>query len=184
MTTTAKRLALEALGWTVLVLGILALFLPGPGLLLTFAGLAVLSTQYPWARRLLEPVRVRAWQAAVEGVETWPRIVLSALAALAFTAVGALWVASPPEPHWWPVHEIFWLFGGPAVGVTLILSSLLGLGLIVFSAHRFYRKPAAVAEVNAMAVRYRLRVAARREARRRLVRMRRADRARGRPLRR
>ena len=42
----AKRLFLEILGWTVLAIGVLALFLPGPGLLLTFSGLAVLSTQY------------------------------------------------------------------------------------------------------------------------------------------
>ena len=56
----AKRLFLEILGWTVLAIGVLALFLPGPGLLLTFSGLAVLSTQYTWARRVMEPVRIKA----------------------------------------------------------------------------------------------------------------------------
>lgn len=171
MTTAAKRLALETLGWTVLVLGVLALFLPGPGLLLTLAGLVLLSTQYPWARRLLEPVRVRAWQAAVEGSETWPRIAASALAALVVGAVGVVWLVSPPTPGWWPLHEVVWLLGGPAVGVTMIFSSLLGLGLLAFSVHRFYHRPAAVAEVAAMQTRYRLRVATRRVARRRLSRM-------------
>ncbi|WP_228255118.1 PGPGW domain-containing protein [Ornithinimicrobium avium] len=171
MTHAAKRLALETLGWTVLVLGILALFLPGPGLLLTLAGLVLLSTQYPWARRLLEPVRVRAWQAAVEGTQSWLRITLSVLAALSVAAVGVFWVASPPRPHWWPVHEALWLFGGPAVGITMILSSVLGLGLLAFSVHRFYRRPAAVAEVAAMRARYRVRVAFRRRARHRLSRM-------------
>ncbi len=180
MTLAAKRLALETLGWTVLAVGILALFLPGPGLLLSLAGLLLLSTQYPWARRLLEPVRVRAWQAAVEGSESWLRIAASTLAALAVGAVGVVWLVSPPRPRWWPVHEVLWLLGGPAVGVTMIFSSLLGLGLLAFSVHRFYHRPEAVAEVAAMQTRYRLRVATRREARRRLRRMRTEDRP-GRP---
>lgn len=171
MTLAAKRLALETLGWTVLALGILALFLPGPGLLLTLAGLLLLSTQYPWARRLLEPVRVRAWQAAVEGTQSWLRIALSVLAALCVAAVGVIWLVSPPEPSWWPLHEVLWLLGGPAVGVTMVVSSLIGLGLLAFSVHRFYRRPAAVAEVDAMRARYALRVASRRRARERLAAM-------------
>ena len=43
MTGAAKRVVLETLGWTLLVLGVAALFLPGPGLLGMFAGLALLS---------------------------------------------------------------------------------------------------------------------------------------------
>lgn len=171
MTVAAKRLALETLGWAVLALGILALFLPGPGLLLTLAGLVLLSTQYPWARRLLEPVRVRAWQAAVEGTESWLRITLSALAALCIAAVGVIWLVSPPQPAWWPLHEVLWLFGGPAVGVTMVVSSIIGLSLLAYSVKRFYRRPAAVAEVDAMRARYELRVAGRRRARKRLAGM-------------
>ena len=57
MTGAAKRIGLEVLGWTLLVLGIAAVFLPGPGLLGIFAGLALLSQQYDWAERRVEPVR-------------------------------------------------------------------------------------------------------------------------------
>lgn len=168
----AKRLALEILGWTVLVLGVLALVLPGPGLLLTFAGLAVLSTQYPWARRLVAPVRVKAWRAAAEGVETVPRMVLSALGALLIAAVGALWLWSPPAPQWWPLRQEWWLLGGPAVGVTLVLSSGIALALLGYAAHRFRGKPHAVAQIDRMEEHHRARVAVRKEARHRLQRMR------------
>lgn len=171
MTVAAKRLALETLGWAVLVLGVLALFLPGPGLLLTLAGLVLLSTQYPWARRLLEPVRVRAWQAAVEGTESWLRIAASTVAALCVGAVGVIWLVEPPRPRWWPMHEVLWLLGGPAVGATMVLSCLIGLTLLAYSVKRFYRRPAAVAEVAAMRARYQLRVESRRRARRRLAGM-------------
>jgi len=170
VTFAAKRLLLETVGWVLLGAGVLALFLPGPGLLLTFAGLAVLSTQYLWARRLTEPVRVRAWLAAVEGAENWLRITLSALGVLTCGAVGALWVWSPPAPRWWRLDDDWWLFGGPAIGYTLIGSSVLALALLVFSVHRFHRRPEAVAEVMRMQADYKERVARRRRAHQRLNR--------------
>ncbi len=170
MTSAAKRLALETLGWVVLVAGILAIFLPGPGLLLTFAGLAILSTQYTWARRLTDPVRVKAWQAAVEGVETPLRIALSALGALVVGAIGALWVWSPPAPSWWPLDAQWWLFGGPVIGWTLIGSCLIALGLLVFCIVRFRGHPERVERVQEMRAAYRERVALRRRAHRRLNR--------------
>lgn len=163
---------METLGWVVLVAGLLALVLPGPGLLLTFAGLVILSTQYTWARRLMEPVRVKAWRGAAEGVETIPRMVLSTLGALAIMATGIFWLLAPPAPTWWPVDESFWLFGGPAVGVTLVVSSVIALGLLVFAARRFRGRPDQLAWVEEMETRHRRRVRSRREARRRLRRLR------------
>lgn len=168
----AKRLILEILGWTVLAIGVLALFLPGPGLILTFSGLAVLSTQYTWARRVVEPVRIKAWRGAAEGVETPLRIALSTLAALTVTATGVLWLVSPPAPGWWPLPEEWWLFGGPAVGITLVASSVLGLGLLAFAVHRFSGKPAAVEAIDRMEEQHKVRVASRKRARRRLRAMR------------
>jgi hypothetical protein len=170
VTSAAKRLLKESLGWVLLAAGLLALFLPGPGLLLTFAGLAVLSTQYLWARRLTEPVRVKAWLAAVEGVENWLRITISALGALLMAALGALWVWSPPAPGWWMLDERWWLFGGPALGWSFIGSSAIALALLVFSVLRFHGHPAAVAEVVQMQTRHKLRVARRRRAHQRLNR--------------
>lgn len=132
-----RRVAVEGLGWVLTVAGVAALVLPGPGLLLLFAGLAVLSNQYEWAAKRVEPVKKKAFDTAEQSVKTWPRIAGSTLAALLLAAVGVLWILQPAAPGWWPVNEDYWLFGGWAVGVTLILSSLIALGMIVYSFQKF-----------------------------------------------
>ena len=104
--------------------------LPGPGLLMLFAGLVVLSQQYEWAERRLEPVERMAKRAAAEGVETWPRVAMSTLGGLAILAFGVLWIVDPAAPGWWPVRESWWLIGGPATGITLVLSGFIALGLL------------------------------------------------------
>ena len=68
MKKAARRIALETLGWVLVVAGIAALVLPGPGLLAIFAGLALLSQQYDWAERRVEPVKEKALKAAAESV--------------------------------------------------------------------------------------------------------------------
>ena len=148
MTGAAKRILLEVLGWILLLAGIAAMVLPGPGLLLMAAGLAVLSQQYTWAERLLDPVLLRALRAAAEGVETWPRIIASTIGALAIGAFGLVWLFKPDVPSWWPVDDKWWLVGGPWTGVTLILSSLIALGLLVYSYRRFHGKPEARAALE------------------------------------
>ncbi|KRB78452.1 hypothetical protein ASE01_04075 [Nocardioides sp. Root190] len=148
MTGAAKRLLLEVLGWLLLLAGIAAIVLPGPGLLLIAAGLAVLSQQYTWAERLLDPVLLRALRAAAEGVETWPRIIASTIGGLALGAFGALWIVGPDAPSWWPVADKWWLFGGPWTGVTLVISCLIALGLLVYSYRRFHGKPEARAALE------------------------------------
>lgn len=44
-------------GITILVTGILMLVLPGPGLLVMFLGLAVLTLEFVWARVLLAKIK-------------------------------------------------------------------------------------------------------------------------------
>lgn len=134
-----KRIALEIVGWTLVVAGIAALVLPGPGLLMLFGGLAVLSQQYEWAERRLAPIERAAMKAAAEGVETWLRVVLSWLGALWLLGLGVLWIVQPPAPEWWPVNDDWWLLGGVGTGITLIASSAIAGGLIVYSLRRFGR---------------------------------------------
>jgi uncharacterized protein (TIGR02611 family) len=132
-----KRLVLETLGWVLVVVGIAALVLPGPGLLAIFAGVALLSQQYEWAERRLDPIKERALKAAAEGVETWPRIVFSVLVAVVLIACGVLWIWNPPAPEWWPVDDSWWLVGGAATGATQIGSGIIALALICYSIRRF-----------------------------------------------
>lgn len=132
---------LAILGWTLVVVGLAALILPGPGLLLLVAGLAVLSQQYEWAERRLEPVKQSAFRTARQGVQTWPRIILSALAACVVIGVGVAFGLQPPAPSWWPVGDGWWLPGGWAVGISIIVSGLVALGLLVYSYRRFRGAP-------------------------------------------
>lgn len=49
----AKRVVVIVVGFTVLVLGIALIVLPGPATLVIPLGLAILATEFVWARRLL-----------------------------------------------------------------------------------------------------------------------------------
>jgi uncharacterized membrane protein YbaN (DUF454 family) len=54
------KIARLVLGWTLIVLGVIGLFLPFlQGIVLIVAGLALLSKDRPWARRWLD--RAKAW---------------------------------------------------------------------------------------------------------------------------
>lgn len=132
-----KRRSIEIAGWALVILGVIALVLPGPGLLGVVAGLALLSTQYAWAKRLLRPVKVKALQLAIKSVQTWPRITGSAIGGLALIAVGVVWGIQPDVPSWWPLSERWWLVGGWATASTLIVSGVGALALLVYSFRRF-----------------------------------------------
>ena len=137
MTPRLKRLLLETLGWLLVLGGFAAIVLPGPGLLMLVGGLALLSQQYEWAERRLEPLKRRALQTAADGVETWPRIALSGLGIAALLAMGVVWGLRPDVPSWWPLADKWWLPGGWGTGASLILSGLIALALLVYSYRHF-----------------------------------------------
>jgi len=49
----AKRFAVIVIGFTVLFIGIILIALPGPAILVIPLGLAILATEFIWAKRLL-----------------------------------------------------------------------------------------------------------------------------------
>ena len=59
----AKRTAVTLAGFAVVLIGLVLIPLPGPGWLIVFGGLAILATEYVWARRLLNYSRRRVGQA-------------------------------------------------------------------------------------------------------------------------
>ncbi|WP_426243321.1 PGPGW domain-containing protein [Nocardioides sp. LHG3406-4] len=132
-TRRLKRVLVEGAGWLLVVLGIAALVLPGPGLLALFAGLALLATQYEWAEKRLEPVKDAALRAAADGVATWPRIVMSALGVAGLVAVGIVWGIRPDVPEWWPLSDFWWLPGGWGTGISLLVSAAIAAATIVYS---------------------------------------------------
>ena len=132
-----KRLLLQVAGWLLLIAGVAALVLPGPGILALFAGMAVLSTQYEWAERHIEPLEKAAVRGAEGSVKTWPRIILSASGALWLVGLGMFWGLGPPAPSWWPLADNWWLVGGWGTGASLIASGIIALGLLAYSYRRF-----------------------------------------------
>jgi uncharacterized protein (TIGR02611 family) len=52
--------AVAVVGAVVVLVGLILCVLPGPGLLTVAAGLAILATEFEWARRLLHRVREMA----------------------------------------------------------------------------------------------------------------------------
>ena len=53
----AKRFLTILFGFTLLILGVAMLALPGPGLVTIVLGLGILAAEYVWARRLLDRVK-------------------------------------------------------------------------------------------------------------------------------
>jgi tellurite resistance protein TerC len=52
-----RKTIVAIVGGTVLLFGIILIFLPGPSFLVIPAGLAILATEFVWARRWLERVK-------------------------------------------------------------------------------------------------------------------------------
>ena len=59
----SKRVGITIAGFLLILVGAAMLVLPGPGLLVIIAGLAVLATEYVWAQRLLRIAKQKANQA-------------------------------------------------------------------------------------------------------------------------
>jgi uncharacterized protein (TIGR02611 family) len=61
-----RWIGVAALGGTLIVVGVILLVLPGPGLVLIALGVAVLATEFAWAERILSRMK-RTGSAAADG---------------------------------------------------------------------------------------------------------------------
>lgn len=62
----ARRLIVTIVGTTVVLIGIITLVTPGPAFIIIPTGLAILATEFVWARRLLKRVK----QSAIAAVDS------------------------------------------------------------------------------------------------------------------
>jgi uncharacterized protein (TIGR02611 family) len=53
----ARRILIAVIGFTVIAIGVAMLVTPGPGWLVIFLGLSILSAEFVWARRLLRRLK-------------------------------------------------------------------------------------------------------------------------------
>ncbi len=52
-----RRITITLIGTITLVIGVTLLVLPGPGIIVILIGFAILSVEYPWARRVIDWLR-------------------------------------------------------------------------------------------------------------------------------
>lgn len=155
-----RKAGVLVLGWLLVVLGIIAMPLPGPGLLILLAGLIVLSQEYEWAERRVEPVKKKALDAAKASVSSYPKILFSALVACTIIAFGLFLGINPEIPHLGTIPQLGPVgpvevgpsvpFGGWATGSSIAFSGLIALGILIYSIVRF--RSEAVAERKAAKV--------------------------------
>lgn len=131
-----RKTGVTVLGWALLAVGVLALVLPGPGLLMLLAGLVILSQEYDWAERRVEPIKVKAFAVAASGVSTWPRILVSLLSSALVIAAGVFWWVDARIPEFWILGPRL-PFGGWATGLSIVVSGLIAVALIAYSVRRF-----------------------------------------------
>jgi uncharacterized protein (TIGR02611 family) len=138
-----RRTGSEVLGWFVVVLGIVLMPLPGPGMVIAVSGLAILSRHYVWAQNLLGPLERKATEAAKFGVETWPRIVVSFLGGVWLAGLGVVWWFGPEIPEF----DVLGVGFGPelpaqgwATALGLWASAVAAWALLVYSILR-WREP-------------------------------------------
>lgn len=134
-------------GWVLVVVGVIAMPLPGPGLLILLAGLIVLSQEYEWAERRVEPVKKKAFGVAKASVSSYPKILLSTLAACSIIAFGVFLGLDPEIPQMGTIPELGPVgpieigpevpFGGWTTGSSVIFSGLVALAVLVYSVVRF-----------------------------------------------
>ena len=55
----AKKLIVITIGFTILIIGIMMIVLPGPAIIVIPAGLAILAGEFIWARNLLRMFKSR-----------------------------------------------------------------------------------------------------------------------------
>ncbi len=73
MAHQSVRLSVAAVGFTVLVVGLVLLVTPGPGLLVIIAGLAILAHEFAWAAIALDKAKARAAMAKEAALRRAPR---------------------------------------------------------------------------------------------------------------
>lgn len=125
-----KRAVVAVLGVLLLVVGVALLVLPGPGFLLIAAALALLSTQFNWAKVPLDYAKAKAEDGIDEVAGSKFRTTLALLCALALVAVGIVELTGVDVPY---------LNGITAV--LLIGSGLFLIGTMVYALRRAGAEP-------------------------------------------
>ena len=100
-----KRFAVTIVGVALLALGAAMMVLPGPGILVIVGGLALLATEYVWARRMLKTARAKAEEVQEAAVASPVRTAGTLLFGVALLGLGLamVFLRDVDLPFWSPV---------------------------------------------------------------------------------
>jgi uncharacterized protein (TIGR02611 family) len=93
-----RRIAVTAVGTVILVVGVILLAAPGPGLVVIAVALAVFAIEYEWARRRLAAVRERARSVAFQAAASRAATFCAVLFGVGAIALGAVLVFTDVLP--------------------------------------------------------------------------------------
>jgi len=119
-----KRFAVTIVGIGLLALGMAMIVLPGPGILVIVAGLAILGTEYVWARRLLVRAKKEATRAQEAAVQSPARIAGTVVFGLVLFGLGLAMVVE---------RDLDLPFWGPVTGGILAITALILLATTYLS---------------------------------------------------
>ena len=100
-----KRFAVTLVGVALLLLGAAMMVLPGPGILVIVGGLALLATEYVWARRMLKTAQAQAEKVQEAAVASPVRTAGTLLFGVALLGLGLamVFLRDVDLPFWSPV---------------------------------------------------------------------------------
>lgn len=120
----AKQFAVTIVGAALLLVGLALMVLPGPGILVIVAGLAVLASEYVWAQTLLRRAKRKAQQVQEAAVASRARTAASLLFAVVLGATGVLMILVDDVAWPWQDRRLDGLWS-PVTGSILVVTAVI-----------------------------------------------------------
>jgi len=118
-----RRIAVSVVGTVILVVGVVLLVAPGPGLVVIALALAVFAIEYQWARRNLAAVQARARSAALKAAASRVATASAVLFGVGAIGLGGVLVFTDLLP----LSGVGTGAGAAVGGLTVLLTTAYGV---------------------------------------------------------
>jgi uncharacterized protein (TIGR02611 family) len=118
-----RRIAVTVVGTVILVVGVVLLVAPGPGLVVIALALAVFAIEYQWARRNLAAVQERARSAALKAAASRVATASAVLFGIGAIGLGAVLACTDLLPF----SGVGTGVGAAVGGLTVLLTTAYGV---------------------------------------------------------